>query len=295
MKKIAVIFGGSSSEKEVSMHTGLAVIEALKKDYEVVGISLGDDFKDLHTKLFDIDVVFNALHGGFGENGTIQSYFEKYNIKYTGSTSKSSEIAMDKNQTKIIAKSIGIPVLDWMTIENDFNKKHLDFDFPVIIKPNNGGSTIGLYYAKNSCEFDKYLNLAKRESNMLIVERYFKGKEVSVPIVDDQVLPSIEIKTANFIYDYDSKYNRNDNKYIIPASLNESVIRAISNDALKIHKKLKCRHYSRIDFLVKDNEYYFLEINTLPGLTSTSLLPKSAKKFGLDYKSLVKKIIILAS
>ena len=295
MKKIAVIFGGSSSEKEVSMHTGLAVIEALKKDYDVVGISLGEDFKDLHTKLFDIDIVFNALHGGFGENGKIQSYFEKYNIKYTGSTSKPSAIAMDKNQTKIIAKSIGIPVLDWKIYDDDFNKIQLDFDFPVIIKPNNGGSTIGLYYVKNINEFNKFFNLAKKESSTLIVERYFKGKEISVPIIDDQVLPSIEIKTTNLIYDYDSKYNKSDNKYIIPANIDESIIRAISNDALKIHKKLNCRHYSRIDFLVKNNKYYFLEINTLPGLTSTSLLPKSAKKFGLNYKSLVKKIIMLAS
>ena len=154
MKKVAVIFGGSSSERDVSIHTGLAVVEAVKDKYFVESINISDDYSNLNEKLLDVDIVFLALHGGFGENGTIQKYFEKHNIIYTGSDSKSSSIAMDKNQTKLIAKKNNIPVLDWFVI-NEKDKINTDkLNFPLIIKPNDGGSTIGLYYCKNKDDFN---------------------------------------------------------------------------------------------------------------------------------------------
>ena len=128
-----------------------------------------------------------------------------------------------------------------------------------------------------------------------MIEEYFKGREISVPIIDGQVLPIIEIKTSNIIYDYDSKYKSNKTQYEIPAKINPKIERLISNDALLINDKIGCRHYSRVDFLLKGNDYYLLEINTLPGLTSTSLLPKSAKHTGISYKKLIKKIIDLAA
>ena len=294
MKKIAVIFGGESEEKKVSTHTGLSVVEAMKGYFRVVPINLGNDYFKLHHKLFDVDLVFNALHGGYGENGEIQKYFEKYNIKYTGSDSKSSKICMDKNKTKLIAKKINIPVLDWDIIEPktkyDFNK----WNIPFIIKPNDGGSTIGLELISEKTMISDALKNSFNVSKKLMIEKYFKGKEISVPIIDGNILPAIEIKSSNLLYDYESKYESDKTEYIIPADIDSKLLRKISNDSLKIYKKIRCRHYARIDFLVKDNKYYMLEINTLPGLTSTSLLPKSANYIGLDYRNLIKKIVELA-
>jgi len=293
MKKVAVIFGGKSSEKEVSMHTGLAVVEAIKDVYDVVPINIEGNFHDLHNKLFEIDVVFIALHGGYGENGELQTYFDNYNIKYTGSGSKASKIAMDKNKTKLIAKENNIPVLNWEIINKDQNIDLNQFSFPLIVKPNDGGSTIGLYLIDDISDASNSISKAFKESDTLMLEDYFKGREVSVPIIDGQVLPIIEIKSSNILYDYDSKYKSNKTRYEVPAKINSKMERLISNDALLLYNKIGCRHYSRVDFLLNNDNYYLLEINTLPGLTSTSLLPKTAQSIGISYKKLIKKIIDL--
>ena len=294
MKKIAVIFGGNSKEREVSIHTGLSVIEALKGDYEVVSIDLGENYINLHKQLIDIDLVFIALHGGYGEDGRIQKYLDKYKIKYTGSSYKASSIAMDKNMTKLIAKENNIPVLNWAMIDKKNKYSTEGLSFPLIIKPNNGGSTIGIYYVENISDFNKSISKAFSFSNNLMIEQYVKAKEISLPIIGGQALPIIEIKPSGFLYDYDSKYKENGSKYIIPAQISDKLIRLISNDGLLMYKKLECRHYARIDFLVKDDNYYLLEVNTLPGLTSTSLLPKSSASVGMEYKKLIKNIIELA-
>ena len=294
MKKVAVIFGGSSSERDVSIHTGLAVVEAAKDKYFVESINISDDYSNLNEKLLDVDIVFLALHGGFGENGTIQKYFEKHNIIYTGSDSKSSSIAMDKNQTKLIAKKNSIPVLDWfITNEKDKINTH-KLNFPLIIKPNDGGSTIGLYYCKNKDDFNLNIKKAFKHSKNVMVEQYVEAREVSVPILDGQVLPIIEIFPNGFLYDYDSKYKDKGSSYQVPAMINVNISRKLAEDSIKLYNKIGCRHYARIDYLLDGEKHYLLEINTLPGLTSTSLLPKSASKIGLDYSTLVDKIIKVA-
>ena len=294
MKKVAVLFGGNSSEKEVSLHTGLAVIEAIKDQYHVEAISIDDDYTSLHKKLLDIDVVFIALHGGYGEDGRLQKYFERHNIKYTGSSYKASQIAMDKNRTKLIAKKNKIPILNWFILKNsnDYNLDNLKF--PLIIKPNDGGSTIGLYYCKNLNDFKINIQKSFTESKVSMVEEYIKAREISVPILDGQVLPIIEIHPKGFLYDYDSKYKSHGSSYEVPAQIKDSISRKLANDALLIYNKIGCRHYARVDFLLSEDSHYLLEINTLPGLTSTSLLPKSALKIGLSYKNLVNKIIELS-
>jgi len=294
MKNIAVIFGGNSEEREVSIHTGLSVIEALKDDYKVTSIDLGEDYTNLHKKLIDIDLVFIALHGGYGEDGRIQKYLDKYKIKYTGSRYKASSVAMDKNMTKLIAQENNIPVLNWEMInkKNKYSTKNLSF--PLIIKPNNGGSTIGIYYVENINEFNSCVSKAFSFSEKLMIEQYIKAREISIPILDGQALPIIEIRPSGFLYDYNSKYKTNGSKYIVPAQIPDKLVRSISNDGLLLYKKLKCRHYVRIDFLLQDDKYYLLEVNTLPGLTSTSLLPKSSASIGITYKKLIKKIIDLA-
>ena len=153
-----------------------------------------------------------------------------------------------------------------------------------------------LIHLLNSClQFEHYILSAFNESDTLIIEKYFKGREISVPIVDGQVLPIIEIKSSNFLYDYESKYKSDKTKYEVPAKINSKLERIISENALLLYNKIGCKHYSRVDFLLDDNKYYLLEINTLPGLTGTSLLPKAAKHIGMPYKKLIKKIIDLAS
>ena len=294
MKRVAVIFGGSSSERDVSIHTGLAVVEAIKDKYYVESINISDDYANLNEKLLNVDIVFLALHGGFGENGTIQKYFEKHNIIYTGSDSKSSSIAMDKNQTKLIAKKNSIPVLDWFVAnEKDKINKH-KLNFPLIIKPNDGGSTIGLYYCKNKDDFNFNIKKAFKYSKNVMIEQYVEAREVSVPILDGQVLPIIEIFPKGFLYDYESKYKEQGSSYEVPALIKDNISRKLAEDSIKIYEKIGCRHYARIDYLLDGDKHYLLEINTLPGLTSTSLLPKSASKIGLDYSTLVNKIIKIA-
>jgi len=294
MKKVAVIFGGSSSERDVSIHTGLAVVEAVKDKYFVESINISDDYSNLNEKLLDVDIVFLALHGGFGENGTIQKYFEKHNIIYTGSDSKSSSIAMDKNQTKLIAKKNSIPVLDWF-VTNEKDKINSDkLNFPLIIKPNDGGSTIGLYYCKNKDDFNFNIKKAFKHSKNVMIEQYVEAREVSVPILDGQVLPIIEIFPNGFLYDYDSKYKDKGSSYQVPAMINDNISRKLAEDSIKLYNKIGCRHYARIDYLLDKEKHYLLEINTLPGLTSTSLLPKSALKIGLEYSTLIDKIIKIA-
>lgn len=294
MKKVAVLFGGNSDEKEVSLHTGLAVIEAIKKDYEIVSINMGNEYSDLYKKLIDVDVVFIALHGGYGEDGRLQKYLDKHSIQYTGSGSLASSIAMDKNKTKIIAKKHNIPVIEWEMINKNSNSISTKLEYPLIIKPNDGGSTIGIYYVENINKFKSSVSSAFSYSDNLMIEKYIKGREISVPILDNQILPLIEILPSGFIYDYDSKYKTNGSKYIIPAKINDKLVRLISEAALSIYKAIGCRHYARVDFLLDNNKYFLLEVNTLPGLTSTSLVPKSANYVGLSYRKLVKSIIKLA-
>lgn len=294
MKKVAVLFGGNSDEKEVSLHTGLAVIEAIKKDYEIVSINMGNEYSDLYKRLIDVDVVFIALHGGYGEDGRLQKYLDKHSIQYTGSGSLASSIAMDKNKTKIIAKKHNVPVIEWEMINKNSNSINTKLEFPLIIKPNDGGSTIGIYYVENINKFKSSVSSAFSYSDNLMIEKYIKGREISVPILDNQILPLIEILPSGFIYDYDSKYKANGSKYVVPAKINDKLVRLISEAALSVYKAIGCRHYARVDFLLDNNEYFLLEINTLPGLTSTSLVPKSANHVGLSYRKLVKSIIKLA-
>ena len=294
MRKIAVLFGGDSSERDISIHTGLAVIEAIEKDYKLESINIMDDYKTLNQRLFGIDLVFIALHGGYGENGKLQKYFEKHRIKYTGSNSIASSIAMDKNKTKLIAKKNKIPVLEWTMLTNVKNYNLENLKFPLIIKPNDGGSTIGLNYCDNLNEFNKIILKSFSESSYLMIEEYIQAREISIPILDGQILPIIEIHPNGFLYDYDSKYKFNGSSYTVPAEIENLISRKIANDALLIYNEIGCRHYARVDFLLSDDNYYFLEINTLPGLTTNSLFPKSASKIGISYRNLVRKIIELA-
>ena len=297
--------GGSSSEKNISIKTGKAVLKALSGKYtnvQAVNIS----FKEKLSFIDEIkkeDLVFNALHGGSGENGDIQSILEMNHISlFTGSDSKSSKICMNKHLSKLVARFECVDTPSWILYKNKkYNKKKLfnisedKFSLPYIVKPNNEGSTIGLTKVDKENQLDGAISLALEFSQEIIIEKYISGREITVGILGNKALPIIEIFPNNDFFDYECKYVKGMSKYQVPADIDSEVVLKIQRDALAIHESIGCRHYSRVDFILdKDNNYYFLEINSLPGMTATSLLPMAAKEAGLEFHQLIDVILNMA-
>jgi len=299
--KIAIVLGGASSEKDISLLTGLSIAEALSSKYDTEVIHIGRDISILPEKLLGANIVFNALHGGMGENGDIQTFFDLHHILYCGSGVKASRLAMDKHLSKLIAKTESIPTPKWILVKSDnfsiqlINQNSINFNFPCIVKPADEGSTVGLSLINNVSEIDDAIELAGKYSTNILIEEYISGRELTVGILGTKPLPIVEIISDNELYDYDCKYTKGKSQHKVPAELPEKVTRKIQDDALKIYKAVGCRHYGRVDFrLNKKNEHYFLEINTLPGMTSTSLLPMAAQAAGLDFPDLADTIIKIA-
>ena len=301
--KISIIYGGASTEHKISIQTGLAIAEAIKGIHNLEMINIDKEIYQTPHNLLDADLVINALHGGDGENGTIQAYLDLHNIAYTGSGSKASKIAMDKNISKLIAQSIRIPTPNWVIIKkNPFagiklqDYKFPKFTHPYIVKPSNEGSTYGISIVNDESELSEALGRAAEYSNEIIIEEYIPGRELTVGILGNKPLPIIEIKPSHDLFDFECKYIEDMSEYMVPANLSDSLVRKLSEDALKIYNTIGCRHYARADFrLDEKGKYYFLEINTLPGMTSTSLLPKAAKAAGLEFTDLIDTIIKIAT
>ena len=296
---LIILCGGNSSEKEVSVSTGNAIYNSLRETYQAKLIKYSGNIEDYLIQLKSADLVFNALHGGDGENGVIQSFFEKHNIKFTGSDSESSKIAMDKNLTKSIAVENYIHTPKWVMSENsDFEaqiNEILNLGFPLVVKPANEGSTMGLSIINSENEISDAFKLASKYSNNIMFEEFIPGRELTIGILGDRFLPVVEIVPNHDLYDYECKYTKGMSEYFCPAKLDEILQQKMQEDALKLHIVLGCRHYSRVDFrLTEENEYSMLEINTLPGMTSTSLLPKAAKADEISFNKLLNEIIELA-
>ncbi len=266
-------------------------------------INLDGDIYNTPHLLLDTDLVINALHGGDGENGSIQSFMDLHHIQYTGSGAKACKIAMDKNITKLIAKSVGIPTPNWVLLKRNANNgmqlqdnNSPKFSYPYVVKPADEGSTFGLTIVKDDSELEDAISLAAEFCDEILIEEFIPGKEITVGILDTKPLPIIEIKPRHNLYDYDCKYTEGMSDYIVPAELSDSIERSLSEDALKIYNTIGCRHYARVDFRLNDEgQHYLLEINTLPGMTSTSLLPKAALAAGLEFPDLIDTIIKIAS
>jgi len=286
--KVALLYGGNSSERQISIKTGKAVENALKNlgyDYKVFDpIEKQKFINDILQ--YNPDLAFIALHGKGGEDGQIQAILDFFGIKYTGSGPKTSAICMDKNLTKNILRNYSIPVPKDYALEN--------IKFPVVLKPSEEGSSIGVHIIFNKSELKKALQDLKNYENILI-EEYIKGRELTVSILNDKVLPIIEIKVKNGFYDYENKYFSNETKYICPAKLPFVIEEKVKTYAKKAYNILKCKGAVRVDFILsEDNTPYLLEINTVPGMTEHSLLPKSAKVIGYTFEQLVNEIIIEA-
>tara|TARA_Y100001970_G_scaffold70343_1_gene89579 strand:+ start:20735 stop:21616 length:882 start_codon:yes stop_codon:yes gene_type:complete len=285
-----LLLSGGYTEREVSLMSANAVkFSLLRIGHKVTEIDISKS-EFLNYSLDNFDLVFNALHGGIGENGVIQSICEFKNTPYTGSAVLASSVAMNKVLAKKVFKSVNINIAKSTVSNIDDIKNKEPFDRPFIIKPIDGGSSIGV----NIIDKDTILNNLKFNDKNFLVESYIEGKEVAVAVIDNKVLGMIEIKFEENFYDYKSKYESNNTKYIIPEDLSENQKTLLKNFALSAHTSLGCKGVTRSDFIVPNEESkapVLLEINTLPGLTKHSLVPKIAKNNGLSFDDLITKII----
>ncbi len=272
-------------------------------DEDQLQISNRNYIEAVNSKLFDeIDLVFIGLHGKWGEDGTIQSLLELRGIKYTGSKVLSSSISMDKSMSKILFQHYGVQTPNWFSIDkNHANSESVikriesEFGFPAVIKPNDQGSTVGLTVCKNSSEVNDALELSFRFSAKTIIEEYIPGKELTVAILEDKALPVLEIKPKSGLYDYASKYTSGMSEYIVPAEIPAEVAEKMQEQALLAFNALGCEVYARADFRMNNKfETFCLEVNTLPGMTATSLVPKMAKAVGISFEQLIERIIHLS-
>ena len=291
--KVALLYGGNSSEREISIKSGKSVEEALRKlGYKFLSLDPIEK-EEFIKKLvsFDPDVVFIALHGKGGEDGTIQGVLDFLGYKYTGSPLKASAIAMDKALTKDIVKNHGINVPDSYTVFSEKEAFSITTNFPVVVKVATEGSSIGVFIVNNQEEYEKAVNEAFKIGDKVLIEEFIEGRELTVGILNGEPLDIIEIKVEKGFYDYKNKYFTDKTQYICPADIEEKLYRKIQNDALTVYKVLGCKGAARVDFLLRDNIPYFLEINTIPGLTDHSLLPKAAAYKGISFEKLVEEMI----
>ena len=293
--KVAVIMGGSSAEKDVSIKTGEAVVKAcFSNGFEVSPIIFDNNYKDFFQLLKGVDIVFNALHGTFGEDGVIQAWFEQNNILFTGSDSISSKTCMDKIKSKKIVRENNILTPDWFEVKEDIDSNSVFY--PCIVKPNAQGSTFGLSLVNEAGLLQNAIDHSLTFDSNVLIEEYIEGREITVGVLDGEVLPIIEIIPKHKLYDYDCKYTAGMTSYKCPIELDNSLKEKISNDTIKIFELLGCRGYGRVDYIIdENNNYYFLELNTLPGMTSTSLLPIAAERAGISFNDLIKKIIYVGA
>ena len=291
-RRIAVLMGGASSEREISLKSGNCVLKALKEAQ--LNATAFDVNRELPDRLIKekINLVFIALHGKPGEDGTIQGMLDILNIPYTGSGVLASALSMDKIASKRLFQIGGIPTPEFRVMSK--GKCHINpfKNFPIVVKPSTEGSTIGVSIVKNENEFKKALETAFRYDDNIICEKYIDGKEITVGILGEEALPVIEIIPKSGFYDFNAKYMKKFTDFVVPANLQREKSAKIKQIALKANKVLGCYGMSRVDMKLdcKLNPYV-LEINTIPGLTETSLLPKAAQVAGISFMELCLKLL----
>ena len=273
---------------------GAAVAKACRSNgFETVEFPFHYDFEILRDVLQAVDVVFNALHGGIGENGEIQAWMDQNQIKYTGSGSKASALCMDKAKSKEIARRLGMRTPDWELLASSRDKPCLAL--PFVVKPNDQGSTVGLSVVREISEIEPAIHEAFNHGHTALTETYIHGRELTVTILGNKGYPIVEIKPSHELYDYECKYTPGLSHYVCPAEIPDELAENIQKDTETIFRELDCSVYGRADYLLDENEqYYFLEVNTLPGMTATSLVPKSVNAAGMSFEKLIKSIIDLS-
>jgi len=298
-RRVGVVMGGASAEREVSLNSGQAVARALAAaGHDVVPVVLGTGSDALDTLArAGLDVAFLALHGRFGEDGCIQGVLEWLRIPYTGSSVTASALAMDKLKSKELFRLHNVPTPPYYTFDAksgtaDLEETHGSFGFPVIVKPRREGSSLGMSRADNIAELARAVENAKRYDSAILVERYIAGREVQVGILGDRVLGAIEVVPRHGLYDYEAKYTPGMTDYHLPARLGAARYRGVLNLAERAATALETDGAVRVDLIVTEGQNeYTLEVNTLPGMTPTSLLPKIAAAAGFDFTSLCESIL----
>lgn len=325
IKKVLILFGGIGTEHIVSCNSCKSILEnidKLKYDYEVVGISkenvwykFSDDLSYLANEnwtsanileidniinyIKKFDVVFPVMHGNYCEDGKLQGFLDLFNVKYVGCKTLSSALLMDKTLTKFILKGLDIPSVPSISFKNDYKIDDIisEIGFPMIIKPSNGGSSIGISKACNKKELIKSIKLAKKYDDKILIEKFIKVRELEVAILKtrEKTICSYpgEIKSANEFYDYDAKYDNKESYTIIPDDLNKDIVSKIKEYALRLFESLDCKGLSRVDFFYdeEDEKIYLNEANTMPGFTSISMYPKLMENEGIEYKDLISILI----
>jgi D-ala D-ala ligase N-terminal domain protein len=287
--RVGVIRGGISTEKEVSMNTGKEIIKNLNRDkYEVFDVVINSE-KEVFEKLKDLNLnfVYIALHGAFGEDGRIQAILESLGIPYSGSGVMTSALCMDKELTKKIVETYGVRTAKGICIREgeqaDFQEIKEKLGDRVIVKPNSGGSSIGVSFVENEKEFAKALELVYTMDKEALVEEVLSGTEISVPIINGKVYPTLKIEAvAGDYFDYKSKYSDGGAREFV-FEFEKKIQDEIDKFAYDSYHAVKCEGFARVDFMVVGDKPYFMEVNTLPGMTAASLLPKSTASKGYDY------------
>ena len=295
--RIAVLMGGTSSERAISLKSGKGVSRALREGgYHVEEIDVGPDIGD-RLRTFDCDVAFIALHGEFGEDGGIQTLLAARGIPYTGSGPLSSRIAMDKTASKIAFADARVPAPTSWTLsrsasQGDWRRALRAIGAPAVVKPAADGSSVGVAIVDSEASLKHGVALAGEFGEQIMIERFLGGRELTVGILDGAALPIVEVVYPGLLFDFKSKYSAGQTDYIIDPELDGPLKRRVQAMAVQAHRALGCRDFSRVDFRLDDGGVpYVLEVNTIPGLTATSLLPKAARAVGIEFLALCERMI----
>ncbi len=306
MEKIVVLKGGASPEREVSLVSGSEIAKELNNlGFLVLELDPVDfeDVIDLILKIreFGAEIVFNGLHGGSGEDGRLQAALSMANIAYTGSDYAACALTMDKYVSKLVAQNEGIPVPEYLLFredllcdyndEQDYSAIAEKLGLPLVVKPNDAGSSVGIKIVNELSELKSAVLDAFQYSSFVLAESYISGRELTVTVLNGKALPVVEIKPLKGFYDYENKYRRGNTEYIAPAELSEAEALLVQVFAERIWKACNCKSYARIDFRYDGDKFFFLEVNTLPGMTPLSLSPMAAKAAGMSFADLLKEII----
>ena len=297
-RRIGVLMGGLSAEREVSLKSGAAVHRALlQRGYDAVAIDLG---RDIVARLAEerVEVAFVCLHGRYGEDGAVQGVLEMLAIPYTGSGVLASALAMDKVFAKKVFAASGLTITPHLVVSRGekVDSASLPFPLPVVVKPSREGSSVGVSIVRTDEELPEKLEIAFSYDREVLIEKYVKGRELQVGILDGKAIGAIEIVPKKDFYDFEAKYTDGMATHIMPAPMAEEEYGALLSLGEKAHRALGCSGYSRVDFIVTpDGESYLLEVNTLPGMTALSLLPEIAQYAGICFPELVERIALTAS
>lgn len=296
MIKVGVVMGGISSEREISFQSGKSVVEHLDKNkYEVVEVPINNK-EDIVNKVKGLDFALLALHGQFGEDGTVQSVLQTLGIPYSGCGPLSSAACMDKDMTKNLLKAAGVRTAPWINIRKgdkiDY-KAIEDMGYPVVVKPNHGGSSVATFIIKNKEDIQNAVEEGYKWDTEVMIEKFIKGDEITCPILGSEMFPVIAIKPSKEFefFDYTSKYADGGAEEVV-VNLEQGLHKVVEKMAFDTYRALKCEVYSRVDMIItQEGIPYVLEVNTLPGMTANSLFPKSAKGKGIEYSKLLDLII----